>query len=798
MTLTGRQPTTPTSDSGAATPSSATGVGTLAVVVLGLTAGAIYRQGAFYPLDAFGLVVVAVPLVLAGLARNRDRHAATVVVATGGLALWWLVRSIMERSPVAFLPLGASVLGFVAAFLIVRDLGRAERSRLSIAVVGLGAIVAAAGLTGLLLRAHPLARSVGGIWRLSTTLTYPAGAAVLFIVALLVAMSLDLGAPLARAAVCLCLAGLIGTQSHWDLVALACGIPFVPWRRWPEAAWPLLTGSVAGLVVVATSAGPRPTWLPCALVVASVGASMVGGRSPRTGVRQQLAVAGVVVAAGLTIFSMVHPPVGAATGQPVDQSQTLAWSASYETWHSSVLTGVGPPRIQSNGDPVDSYPAFVPDVYLTVLADGGVIGALLLVGAGAAVIIAIRRRDLLSSCATAGVVAFAVAGAVDFDWQLPALALFGGCVAGLASMPARPSPETTPHPRIPGAGTAVAGWVAVVVVVMVAQLAVGANQTAGGAVRARTTPPPPSATPESPGQIILRGPEDATDPFMLKTGGRYYLYASEGTTFMNVPLRTGRRPGQWGPPVDVLPHLPAWAEGGLTWAPDVHQVAGGWALYFSSLLKGVSPYTHCIGSAFSRSPAGPFIPTDRPFVCQRDHRGSIDARVFVEAGNHLVLLWKSEDNANPSVPGPDQNGYTGIYAQNLSADGRQLLGQPVKIFAPSEPWEGTIVEAPDMIEEWGTYWLFFSGNWYYSASYGIGVAACQSPFGPCSDPGPGPFLGSNDQGAGPGEESLFRDGSNIYLLYNPFRANDPGPVIPRPVAMTRLGFTPKGPYLAAP
>jgi hypothetical protein len=284
MTLTGRQPTTPTSDSGAATPSSATGVGTLAVVVLGLTAGAIYRQGAFYPLDAFGLVVVAVPLVLAGLARNRDRHAATVVVATGGLALWWLVRSIMERSPVAFLPLGASVLGFVAAFLIVRDLGRAERSRLSIAVVGLGAIVAAAGLTGLLLRAHPLARSVGGIWRLSTTLTYPAGAAVLFIVALLVAMSLDLGAPLARAAVCLCLAGLIGTQSHWDLVALACGIPFVPWRRWPEAAWPLLTGSVAGLVVVATSAGPRPTWLPCALVVASVGASMVGGRSPRRSV----------------------------------------------------------------------------------------------------------------------------------------------------------------------------------------------------------------------------------------------------------------------------------------------------------------------------------------------------------------------------------------------------------------------------------------------------------------------------------------------------------------------------------
>jgi beta-xylosidase len=297
--------------------------------------------------------------------------------------------------------------------------------------------------------------------------------------------------------------------------------------------------------------------------------------------------------------------------------------------------------------------------------------------------------------------------------------------------------------------------------------------------------------------MILTGP-DPTDPFMLKVHGRYYLYTSEGTSYMNVPLRIGSQLGHWGKPIDVLPHLPSWAEGGLTWAPDVQEVAGGWALYFTALLNGVNPWIHCIGSAFATSPAGPFVPTEHPFICQLDHRGSIDARVFVDTGDRLVMLWKSEDNANPSVPGPDQNGYTGIYSQDLSADGRVLLGQPVKIFAPSEPWEGTIVEAPDMVEAWGTYWMFFSGNWYYSTSYGIGVAACQSAFGPCSDPNPEPFLASNQQGAGPGESSIFRDGQNIYLLYNPFRANDPGPVIPRPIAMTRLGFNPKGPYLAAP
>jgi hypothetical protein len=339
-------------------------------------------------------------------------------------------------------------------------------------------------------------------------------------------------------------------------------------------------------------------------------------------------------------------------------------------------------------------------------------------------------------------------------------------------------------------------WALVAVVVVSSQLFVGFTRDAGGLTHVQSAPPALSTTPAAPGRYILTGP-DVTDPLMLKSQGRYYIYTSEGTSFMNVPLRVGPQPGHWGRAVDALPQLPGWAEGGLTWDPDVHRVAGGWALYFSALLRGVRPSTHCIGSAFAASPSGPFVPSQRWFICQLDHRGSIDPRVFAD-GSHLVMLWKSEDNANPYVPGPDQNGDTGIYAQDLSADGTALLGQASKILSPSQPWESTIVEAPDMIQAMGTYWLFFSGNWYNSPSYGIGVAACQSPLGPCSDVGPKPFIGSNLQGSGPGEGSIFQEGSGVYLLYNPFRADDPGPVQPRPVVITRLGFTPWGPYLAAP
>jgi hypothetical protein len=494
--------------------------------------------------------------------------------------------------------------------------------------------------------------------------------------------------------------------------------------------------------------------------------------------------------------------------QAGDRSQTLAWSAAARAWRSDVVTGVGPPAVTSSFQPVDTYPELAPDSYLTITADGGLVGILLLGGAGAAVVAACRRRNLLSSCAAGAGVAFAVVGVVGVGWQLPAVALLGGCVAGLAGTAddrrAAPAPPTGECPDRPttGAGThprrvgAPASWVCAVCVLVIVQLVIGfGDQVSGGSPHQPVAAAAPTASPEAPARTVLTGP-DVTDPYMLAWHSRDYMYTSQGTTFLNVPVRVGR-PDRWGAPSDALPHLPAWAETGATWAPDVHQVVGGWALYFTALLRGVSPYTHCIGAAFSRSPTGPFAPEPQPFICQLDHRGSIDARVIVE-GTRLVMLWKSEDNANPSVPGPDQDGPTGIYAQGLSPDGRVLLASPVKILGPSEPWESTIVEAPDMVEAWGTYWLFFSGNWYYSASYGIGVAACQTPFGPCSDLSPKPFIGSNLQGQGPGEESLFEDASGVYVLYNPFRANDPGPVIPRPAVMARLGFTAQGPYLAAP
>jgi hypothetical protein len=775
--------------------------GPLAAVVVGMVAAASYRQGAFFPVDAFGLAVVAGVLIVVALVWFKDRDALLVTLAVGGLAVWWFARAVIERRPGAFLPAGASILGFLAAFLVVKALRLPDRRRLAAAVVALGALVASSGVIGVLFHMHTWAYASGGYWQPASVLTSPPAVAGLAVMALFAGLGFEQGGRMLRLALFACVVALIGTQDAWALVALALGAAWVPWRRWSAQSGALSFAVVAGVVLVAAGGGYLPRWLATAVIVVLAGATALTAerRPDGTGAAGNLTwvlLVAVVLGAGWLAF---HPSGVAGPVQPASQSQTLAWSSAAHAWRSSALEGIGPRAVTASREAVDTFPGITPDSYLSITADAGLLGLALLVGAGAAVGLSTVRRDALSSCAAGGLVAFAVIGMVTADWQLPALAVVGGCMAGLASAPAEgpavPNGERRRSRFGPvGRGALTAG---LVIALVGAQMAVGfVGDAGGGLANGDIAAPLPSTTPDAPARIILAGP-DPTDPYLLKAQDRFYLFSSEGTTLLNVPVWVGSRPGHWVGPVDVLPKLPDWAEGGETWAPDVYRVAGGWALYFTALLRGVNPYTHCIGSAFASSPTGPFVATQRTFICQLDHRGSIDARVIDDAG-HLVMLWKSEDNANPYVPGPDQNGTTGIYAQALSADGQRLLGQPVKIFGPSQPWERTIVEAPDMIEAWGTYWLFFSGNWYYSPSYGIGVAACQTPFGPCSDLSPKPFIGSNLEGAGPGEESVFQDGRNVYLVYNPFRANDPGPVTPRPVAMTRIGFTPQGPYLAAP
>jgi beta-xylosidase len=305
--------------------------------------------------------------------------------------------------------------------------------------------------------------------------------------------------------------------------------------------------------------------------------------------------------------------------------------------------------------------------------------------------------------------------------------------------------------------------------------------------------PPANPTPSSPAQIDDVG-HDVSDPFLTVWNGRYYLLASEGGpgTIMNVPVFSGSAAGQWGPVFDAMPSLPPWAAAGFTWAPDLHRFGSTFVLYFTALVKSTSPAMECIGAATASSPRGPFTPTAKPYICQVSQGGSIDPRVFTDSDGTNWMLWKSDQNIGGSTTP------TKIWSAPLTADGLAFTAPPTAILQPSQPWQGSIVESPNLVKVQGSYWLFYSGNWFNTVSYGVGAARCAGPSGPCAETSSTPLVGSNAQGAGPGEESIYSGPTGVWLLYTPWHSDSPSfDANPRPVAILRLGFGTTGPYLGS-
>jgi GH43 family beta-xylosidase len=265
---------------------------------------------------------------------------------------------------------------------------------------------------------------------------------------------------------------------------------------------------------------------------------------------------------------------------------------------------------------------------------------------------------------------------------------------------------------------------------------------AGSGGTALAAPPSP-ATTGSQSTIEPVIDSDFADPDFLLVDGVYHAYATNTTT-QNVQHQTSTDLITWTAQGDVLPVLGEWtgpcetrADGTLgycVWAPEVAAVEGGYALYYTAHSKAAQDEgraRQCIGVALSDSPDGPFVPVgDGPLVCPDgeggtvDLGGAIDAATYTEDGR-LYLLWKSDGNCCASpVPAPV------IYLQPLSADGTTLTGPPVELIRLDQAFEGRVVEAPTLIKQDGTYYLFYSANDYYGGGYRTAYATSSSLTGP--------------------------------------------------------------------
>lgn len=130
---------------------------------------------------------------------------------------------------------------------------------------------------------------------------------------------------------------------------------------------------------------------------------------------------------------------------------------------------------------------------------------------------------------------------------------------------------------------------------------------------------------------------------------------------------------------------------------------------------------------------------------------------------------------------------TRIYGQPLAGPPWRLVGDPVVVLENDLEWEGHLVEGPWVWSKDGRYYIFYSGNDFSTARYGVGVGVGPSPLGPFSKQ-PRPLLQSTEQWWGLGHPSaaLAPDG-RVHLFvhgypkgkigYKEFRALLDVPVI---------------------
>lgn len=255
-----------------------------------------------------------------------------------------------------------------------------------------------------------------------------------------------------------------------------------------------------------------------------------------------------------------------------------------------------------------------------------------------------------------------------------------------------------------------------------------------------------------PGEVF---PLDFPDPMVIHEGGVYYAYGTEtpwqqGGVF---PILRSTDLHSWRYVGDAMPVRPAWAVGDM-WAPNVVVRGGTYFLYYSAAPdRGYGD--HCVAVATANSPLGPFTDRGQIACVDGDIHGFIDPNVVLAGG--AGYLYFSVD-----VP------YHSISVLPLDDQLLHAAGPRTELLTVSQSWEVgssyTTVEGPFVVEEAGTYYLFYSANdWKHD--YAMGYATSASPLGPFLKSADNPVLrGGPEQG--PGGGSLFRAGQDWMLAYH--------------------------------
>ncbi len=260
------------------------------------------------------------------------------------------------------------------------------------------------------------------------------------------------------------------------------------------------------------------------------------------------------------------------------------------------------------------------------------------------------------------------------------------------------------------------------------------------------------------------------DPFLMRAlNGRYYLYGTDETGGIfrcqssedlrswrdEGPIYTKRSDG-WN--VDCF------------WAPECYYFLGQYYLFYSANWRhnpDNDDETFRIGVATAKDPTGPFMDLlDAPIF--DPGYPIIDANVYAENGRYY--LYYSRCCYKHRIGDLEESW---IYGVEMREDFAGVIGEPVLLLRPEQPWENASAketgrrwnEGSTVFKHAERYYMTYSANHFMGGDYAVGYAVSDRPLGPFVKAAENPILQKGPALSGTGHNSVLgplEDGS--YLL----------------------------------
>jgi len=255
-------------------------------------------------------------------------------------------------------------------------------------------------------------------------------------------------------------------------------------------------------------------------------------------------------------------------------------------------------------------------------------------------------------------------------------------------------------------------------------------------------------------------PGDYPDPSVVRVGGDYWATATTSEWAPIFPILHSRDLVNWTQAGAVFEAPPAWSAGSY-WAPEISNDGTRFLVYYTARKKD-GPL--CVAVATALKATGPY--TDHgPLVCQ--DAGSIDGAPIRDENGRRYLVWKEDGNSRKQP--------TVIWAQQLSANGTALEGEPHELLRNRADWEAHLIEGPYVLKRDGWFYLFYSADACCgrACEYKLGVARARQLLGPWERNPANPILDGNTRWQCPGHGSVVEtaDGRD-FLLYHAYRTGD--------------------------